>query len=280
MKVLFSCENFSYLTGCPLYVYEMARGLIKEGHEVTIISKTGGEIVKRAKEAGIRVVDIMGIESIAKEKFDIIHANQQFSGVVLDVFNGIPAVYTLHSEYDYENPLIHDSIKERIAIRPSIKEKWGLDAHIVYNPVDFDRFKPQNTPSKPFILFVGTIDHLREEAAFKVAEIAREKNLEVIFVGHIFDTWIRKMPKHCKYLSARWDIETLVQECTYTAGILLGRTTIEGWACGKAGYIFDIDLHGKIKSYELHEVPQDMSKFDSKIVVKKILEIYNKAINK
>ena len=59
-----------------------------------------------------------------------------------------------------------------------------------------------------------------------------------------------------------------------TAGILLGRTTIEGWLCGKPGLIYDIDESGEIKSKKLHNPPEDINKFSSKIIVDEIISKY------
>ena len=38
----------------------------------------------------------------------------------------------------------------------------------------------------------------------------------------------------------------------------MGRTTIEGWMCGKKGWIYDVDSKGEIISKNLHEIPNDM----------------------
>ena len=46
------------------------------------------------------------------------------------------------------------------------------------------------------------------------------------------------------------EIEKFVKECDETAGILLGRTTIEGWMCGKPSWIYKVDSGGFILSKE------------------------------
>ena len=83
-----------------------------------------------------------------------------------------------------------------------------------------------------------------------------------------------------KYFPSTKNVEKFVKGCSETAGILLGRTTIEGWLCGKPGWIYDIDSDGNIKDKKLNEVPSDTDKFDSINVVNKIKEIYINAINK
>ena len=60
---------------------------------------------------------------------------------------------------------------------------------------------------------------------------------------------------------------------------LLGRTTIEGWLCGKSGWIYNIDKEGNILSKNKNEVPSDVIKFDSLNVAKKIKQEYIKILN-
>ena len=71
-------------------------------------------------------------------------------------------------------------------------------------------------------------------------------------------------------------VEPYVKNCYETAGILLGRTTIEGWLCGKSGWIYNVDDKGEILNKRKHEVPSDVSKFDYMEVAKKIKEKYIK----
>lgn len=63
-------------------------------------------------------------------------------------------------------------------------------------------------------------------------------------------------------------------------GILLGRTTIEGWMCGKPGWIYDIDSNGNILGKSKNDVPSDIDKFNSDKVSLKIKEEYLKILNK
>ncbi len=66
----------------------------------------------------------------------------------------------------------------------------------------------------------------------------------------------------------------MIHQCDETAGILLGRTTIEGWLCGKKGWIYDVDNTGVIKSKELHDIPSDINRFSGETVAKEIKEEY------
>ena len=59
----------------------------------------------------------------------------------------------------------------------------------------------------------------------------------------------------------------------------MGRTTIEGWMCGKKGWIYDIDNQGNIINKTLHEVPEDVDKFNSKTIISSIKSEYLNILN-
>jgi hypothetical protein len=82
-----------------------------------------------------------------------------------------------------------------------------------------------------------------------------------------------------RYYGPTHSVEGYIHNCSETAGILLGRTTIEGWMCGKKGWIYDVDNEGNIKSKKLFDIPDDLDKFYSSNVTKKIKDIYIKVLN-
>jgi hypothetical protein len=81
-----------------------------------------------------------------------------------------------------------------------------------------------------------------------------------------------------KYFPPTWNVESFISRCSETAGILLGRTTIEGWLCGKPGWIYNIDGDGFILNKEKFEVPNDLEKYYSSNVAKQIKEEYIKIL--
>ena len=236
------------------------------GNEVTVYSKLGGVVTEKAREAGIECIDHLDPLAV----YDVIHLNQSTSKNVMDIYT-TPMVYTVHSEFECEKPLKDPKIKKYIAIRPSIATKWGLDAEIIYNPIDFTRFHPFTKPDKELVLFVGTIDQLRSKAAQHLIESGRPCR----FVGKKFSSWADGLPN---WFDSTWDIEEHLAVATETAGIMMGRTTLEGYACGLPATIYDVDEQANIKSITKHPVPDDMSPFDSKLVAKAVLAVYNSII--
>ena len=84
---------------------------------------------------------------------------------------------------------------------------------------------------------------------------------------------------HVKYYNATNKVEYFVKNCYETAGILLGRTTIEGWLCGKPGWIYSVEDSGHILNKNRFDIPEDISKFNSLEVAKKIKKEYIKILN-
>ena len=55
LNILLGCLSFSNLTGSELYVYELAKGLVKEGHNVSICSSIGNPLSDIAKKLGVKL---------------------------------------------------------------------------------------------------------------------------------------------------------------------------------------------------------------------------------
>jgi glycosyltransferase involved in cell wall biosynthesis len=225
--------------------------------------------------------------------YDVIHSNHKpITENLARLFPNVPIITTIHSEViDLEEPFICDNIKKYIAIRPEIKEhlinKFKIDEKdidVIYNPIDTDRFKVVDSKekrTKKRTLFVGTIDYLRAETIIDLVNITKNQDEELWLVGAKLSDYLDDLllhNPHVKYFPPTNKPEQYIHQCDETAGIMLGRTTIEGWLCGKKGWIYDVDSKGHIISKTLHEIPEDISKFNREIVVTEIKELYNKLI--
>ena len=223
--------------------------------------------------------------------FDIIHLNHKpVTEHLLRLYPDVPVICSIHSEViALEHPVISDQIKKYVAIRPEIKEflveQFNIEPskiEVIYNPIDASRFRPTNSGvknKKPKVLFVGTIDYLRRAAIEDLIETTKEEGKDLIIVGKKNDVYLDSLlaeNPHVTYHEATNSVEKFVKECDETAGILLGRTTIEGWMCGKKGWIYDVDNVGSVLSKKLCDIPEDIDKFKSDIVAGKI---YNEYVN-
>ena len=141
-------------------------------------------------------------------------------------------------------------------------------------------FNTKNTKDNNYVLFVGTVDYLRENTIKDLVDYTKSIDKELWIVGENKSNYLDNIltNSHVKYHNATNKVEDFVKNCHETAGILLGRTTIEGWMCGKPGWIYNVDGYGKIINKERFDMPEDISKFNSLDVAKKIKEEYIKIL--
>ena len=224
-------------------------------------------------------------------KYDVLHLNHTpITEHFLNLYPNINAICSIHSEViDLEHPVIHKNIKKYIAIRPEIKQFMIDDFYIdenmidvIYNPIDYTRFKVKpNMPkrNKKRVLFMGTIDYIRKATILDLIEVTRNEGSELYIVGKKHDTYLDNINEsHVKWFDATPNPEKFIHECDESAGIQLGRTTIESWLCGKPSIIYSVNKEGKILGKELHQVPSDIDKFRCDNVVKQIIERYKEIV--
>jgi glycosyltransferase involved in cell wall biosynthesis len=317
LNVLISCLFFQKFTGSEMYVFELAKNLIKQNCDVTIVaSETNGPLVLMATKLGIKVKNIKetpgyklgdgqwvvmtpegpkpsvpnNYYKVSETHFDIIHCQHK---PIVDIMNllypNVDKISTIHSEViELENPVIHPSIKKYVAIRPEIKEHIISNftipenmVDVIYNPIDETKFFNKKINSENYILFVGSVDYLREKTIKDLVEYSKIENKELWIVGENKSNYLSELIKnsHVKYHGPTLDVDKYIHKCSETAGILLGRTTIEGWMCGKPGWIYNVDNTGDIISKELFDIPKDIDKFKSSNVSKEIKNKFIEVLN-
>ena len=316
LKVLLSCISFRNFTGSELYVFELAKSLVKLNCSVTVLSQIGGPVTDMAKKLGIKCVSFENapgfklgdgqwgtntpegfkpstpnaLYRVSEVDYDIVHfQHKPVAERILNMYPELPKICAIHSEViSLEDPVVDPTIKKYVAIRPEIKEHMMNNFEIpeemievIYNPVDNEKFKSLNTTEKDYVLFVGTIDYLRKETILDLIEHTRELGKELWLVGDNNGNYLENvlLEQHVKYFPATWNIEKFILDAYETAGIQLGRTTIESWMCGKSSWIYKVDSGGFILSKEKHEIPTDIEKYYSMNVAQQIKEQYLKILS-
>ena len=316
LKVLISCLFFRTFTGSELYVYELAKGLQKENCDVTVMSQIGGPLTDMAKKAGVKCITFEqapgfklgdgvwtfdagnGVQTstpnmmyrISDVNFDLIHMQHKpVAERMIQFYPEIDKIYSIHSEViELEDPITHKSIKKYIAIRPEIKnyminnfEIPEKDIEVIYNPVDNEKFKSKPSKVQNAVLFVGTIDYLRRETIMDLIEYTKDNDKELWLMGEDKQNYLSTIltQSHVKHFNPNWNVEKLINECDETAGIQLGRTTIESWLCGKPSWIYKVNSFGNIESKEKFDPPTDLEKYHVNNVVKQIKEQYLKILS-
>lgn len=315
LKVLISCLFFRGFTGSELYVYELAKSLTKLNCSVTILSQIGGPLTDMAKKLGIKCVSFENapgfklgdgqwgmntpegfkpstpnaLYRVSDVDYDIIHIQHKpVAERILNMYPELNKIYAIHSEViSLEDPITDNTIKKYIAIRPEIKEHLINNFEIpeemievIYNPVDNEKFQPKDVPSENYVLFVGTIDYLRKETILDLIEYTKEIGKELWLVGEDNGNYLPQLlfESHVKHFPATWNIEDFISKSHETAGIQLGRTTIEGWMCGKPSWIYKVDSNGFILSKEKFNPPTDIEKYHTLKVAQQIKDEYLKLL--
>lgn len=318
LKILLSCLFFKTFTGSEVYVYELARTLVGLGHDVTVLSDVGKPLEDMAKRLGIKTYSLQEppgfklgdgkwslntpqgmvvstpntMYKVSEVNFDIIHVQHEpTTNFICQLYPNIPKISTIHSEViSLEKPVINDTIREYICIRPEIQQHI-IDVYeipkdktsVIYNPVDKNRFSNKNTNVENAVLFVGSIDYLRENTIKDLISYSKENGKELWLVGDNKSNYLQDILKntHVKYFNSTWKTEDFIKRASETAGILLGRTTIESWFCGKPAWIYKVDSSGNILDKNLIIPPsnEELNKFDSNVVVELIEDKYYKLIN-
>ena len=318
LNILIGCLNFNGLTGSEISTMELAKELVSKGCDVTVVSQVGGKFELLAKRYGIKTAQISeppgfklgdgkwGLNTpngpqasqpnmlyqVSNPKFDVIHANHTpITERLLQLYPNTPVLNIVRSEViQLENPVVHDNIKQYVAIRPTIKDhmvnSFGINEKkidVIYNFFDKSRFyvkkDVKKNTDKEVTLFVGTMDYLRQQAIEDLIENMDPSKEELWLVGKNSMGYADKLAEEhefVKYFPPTNNIEEFYHTCDKTAGIFLGRTTIEGFLCGKPGWIYNVDEGGNIIDKEFTELPKDMSIFDNDANVDRYINLYKK----
>lgn len=289
MKILLGCLNVNGLGGSELYHYELAKELYNNDIDITLFTlreiDDKDQIRIKLNDIGIKQISSKNINN--KEQFDIIIASQpQVNDFLLNIYPNTPIISIIHSEIRSEDPILDPRISHYIGIRQPIVDmlinEYNIDSNkvsLIYNPVDTSRFNLDNRVSyeKTTGIFVGEVlDNIRFEAISHLVNHCIENDWDLMIMSE--SKYDFKHP-NIKYIDKRWDTELIVKDVDFTAGILLGRTTLEGLCCGVPGYVYYINKNGNITGIDLIE-PDNIQQFDSKYVAQQHIELYNKIINK
>jgi len=309
LKVLICCQFFKNYTGSEVSNYELSRELVKLGCDVTIISSVVGDpLLSKAQKNGVKVYSYYNLPNYVldheqkfhfkknEKDFDIIHINHKPIGqLILNLYPNTPAVMHVRSEVIpvFEEPIVNPAVKRYISIRESITDyitTFGVPSDkivLIDNPFDYKRFNCEYKPiknEKEVVLFIGSLDYLRKNVLLDLAKTTKENNQMLWIIGadnggYIKEIYDLNTEKNIKYYGVKSNVEDFIKKCDYTAGIFKGRTTIEGFLCGKTGWIYTVDKEGNILNKVLQTVPEDIEKYRSDFSAKKVLELYNKIIN-
>jgi glycosyltransferase involved in cell wall biosynthesis len=288
MKILLSCINANGFGGSEMYHYELAREFDLIGHDVTLFTLRHIDWMDqtRLKLQHVKQLDTTNLD--ISEKYDIIVASQpQVNLFMLEHFKETPIISIIHSEIRSEDPVLDPRISHYIAIRQSIADmlinEYKIPAakvSLIYNPIDRSRFNSAEVGKleRHSGIFVGEVlDPIRFNAVRHLVTQCIENDWDLYLMS---DSRYDFKHPNIKYVDKRWDTENLVQMMHFTAGILLGRTTLEGWCCDVPGYMYLIDIDGNILSIETIAPYNIVELCKSTYVANQHIQLYTDVINK
>jgi hypothetical protein len=286
MKILLGCLNANGLGGSELYHYELVRELDALGHDVTLFTLREIDWMDevRLKLQHVRQLDTTNLD--ITENYDIIVASQpQVNLFMLEQFKNIPIISIIHSEIRSEDPILDSRISHYVAIRKPIADMLINEYNIpsskvslIYNPIDRTRFNSNEASKLERYsgIFVGEVlDSIRFQAVQHLVQQCIENDWDLYLMS---ESRYNFNHPNIKYVDKRWDTENIVQMMHFTAGILLGRTTLEGWCCDVPGYMYIIDIHGNIQSIEASAPDYIKEKCDSRYVAQQHEQLYKNYI--
>lgn len=268
MKILLIAREMITITGSPMYNYTLAIELKRQGHEVDIYSLfSNNDTRKDLLKNGIGL-----LVNTPTKSYNLCLISQVKFEKILD-FIRVDKVYNIiHSEYEYEKPIINNKIDGYIAIRESIKDK--LISHyrikkpifIIYNGIDFNRFneskRKKHNGKYVKVVLPCTIDSLRLKMIRHYISMANE-NFRVYIYGtnHIN---LQVDNKWVFFNENKFDIENYICDADIIAGILLGRVNLEAHAMGIKNVIHNPETN------EMTEFKLTKKEFDKRHNIKNV----------
>jgi len=276
-KLLFSCVDFSNLTGMPMYLYNLGKELIKLGYEINLVSTIGGDIADMAREAGFKLFDW---KDDYNDDYMALVLNEPISEVMLSRFPDVPAYNIIHSARPEDEPIpdcpqIRKYLYSKNSDLEYIKGKVP-DKKIEYLPIpiDSERFNPNKriAHKRYTILAPCTIDQLRKPMLLDLINRARNNPDIVVIVKGADYGALNDVPSPDNFFIdpvPSKNIEEAMAIADEVAGILFGTVTLEAWAMGLETSVYD--LEGK---YEMVEPDGDFEfSHEARLVAKSFDEI-------
>jgi len=249
LDIVISGASMGHLSGQPMYCYELARQLKKDGHNITVVSdwkeyhgKEGHFLKDNLEKEGILCLDWKQV-IVGKKDLWIVS-----EGLSTPISIDAPILNVIHSEYDEESPIKNIPVGY-ICIRPSILEHIVKEhniprekCYVVYNGIDRERFKKKDRIKRNYKKIVIPCTHtvLKKKFMEYMAEIANESEggIKVEFHGPIVKCNIKETDA-VKFIPDSFHIENAIVDADEVAGVLLGRVNLEANSCGIPSMIYD-----------------------------------------
>ncbi|MHB8170348.1 MAG: glycosyltransferase family 4 protein [Thermincolia bacterium] len=250
MKILLTNYSLSSPGGSETFLYSLACQLRLLNHHVELYSpRLEGIMYNRFRVAGFPCHNSL----TGQEHYDIIHIQHHDPALdVLTHLSHIPIVYTslgvLPIQEHPPAPIV-SATKQFIAVSEEVKAMLinlhGIPEHkikIIRNGIDVTRFRPLKPPrrnNRNINILIN--DRYPEQLNNYIALAGQCRKLPFHFslLGHYdpkLQTWLKSRRLPCRLVPPLWNVEKVIQNHDIVIG--LGRSALEGMACGKPVIVY------------------------------------------
>lgn len=229
-KVLLAGFDMKELTGAPIYNYNLAKGLIELGHEVTCVGiSVGGTITKWLEKLGATVHSYIYKERWGG-KYDLVIISENMPEIVDSI--KCDRIYNFcHSKGESDRPISDREITGYLFPRKQVQEYWGEKGQIIPIPIDIDRFKnvKREKQERYTILAPCTIDSIRRAMLINLFD--RDADIWIVGKDHGGLNSV-EIPNNVTIFPEIEDITEYMRKVDEVAGIYIGTVTLEAWVMG------------------------------------------------
>lgn len=209
MNVLITIRDLEELGGSQTFTYTLATALKAQGHSVQYMTKKEGIVSDKLKEQNIK--------KKSRKTFDLIicqHFRPKSS-----VARGDSTIQIIHGLIDAEKPLKY--IDKYFVISEEIKDALDIDATVINNPVDLERFKPQKPINERLTVVLSLCQG--KQANNLVKMVCQDMGL--------------KLKSMSKWDNRVFNVEDEINKADLV--VTYGRGAYESLACGRPVVVFD-----------------------------------------
>lgn len=217
MKILVSTRSLAGVGGTRTFNFTLISELKKRGHEVEYYALIKGLASDKIEE--------LGVQEAASINYDLILASLEptIDELIRQNFTGpiVQFCHSISSGGELPHPKANGHIAMSAEIQKHIKEIRGVDAPVIINGIDCNRFRPRRKIRKTPKVVVSIVQNL------KVCEMIDEA-CKMAGLEH---------QRLNKYKDVVWDVEKEIDKADMV--VALGRGCYEAMACGRPVVIFD-----------------------------------------
>lgn len=232
MRILITTHQLAAFAGSEIYTFELAKGLKRAGHTVTVYSRYVDAFEYLFQAEGIELVSDLSL--LADRQFDVAHVQHNINAMEVRLaFPRLPIFFLSHSDKTFleripsidVNITLFGAVSQRVKICLTKQGVKKSKISIVNNIVDDTQFFPQQPiHEKPEHALIIS-NRMDEKTAKVIARACAKRGIKLTGVGKSF-----------RPISSL-DIPKAINQADIV--FTIGRGVIETMMCGRVPFVFD-----------------------------------------